>query len=170
VENMPIRYAARQIRRFNNYCAQPTRGGNFWRTVRNSALSYAGLKLGGMLASYVTGLKDIEFCADAAAPIVAGTYALSQTDTFSGGVGRDAIIVGIAAAMGADLGDTVYHYHGANDAIRAVRDAYSGIHATIANHVTNAHNPASTGAAIGAASGIVAIVTTEYNRTRPSRP
>jgi len=160
---MPIRYLGRQIRRFNNMCNNGTPRGNFWKTVRNSSLSYTGIKFCGYTASAFTGNRDLEQLADMAAPVASGLYAMKQTGTFSSGFTQDALIVAIAGAMGADLAAAMYDYHGSTDALRMLRDNYSRVHATIANKVTHWHDPASSGASLGVASGILALLFKGYH-------
>jgi hypothetical protein len=152
---MPFRYVGRQVAIFNNYCRQNTRSANFWRTARNTVLGYGGIKIAGMTASALTGNRDLEYLADLAAPATAGAYALSQTETFSDGVPRGIIIVGLTAALGADIGEKIASYYGSSEIAMSARDLFRQIHANVANRITDYHNPAATGAVIGGLAGMI---------------
>lgn len=159
---MPLRYIGRQIRRFNNACNTSTRQGNFLRVARNTVLGYTGIKAAGMLTSYFTGNRDLEMIADLAAPVVMGGYAMSQSDSFSTGVAQSGTIIVLATVAGADVSSHIMDYHGSNDLFRLMRDSYSQVHMTIANKITDVHDPAFSGAAIGGLAGIISRVMDGY--------
>ena len=161
---MPFRTAGRQLRRLNDFCGQDTGLGHLCRTVRNSTGAYFGLKAAGIAASYVTGSRDLDTVADLAAPWVAGGYAMSQAHHFSTGAARDLLIVGIAAAAGADFFSELSNYSGQGQMLRLLRDQYAVRNAHISNSVTNVHSPGFTGSALTGLAAIIARVYEGYRR------
>ncbi len=93
------------------------------KTGVNAGLLYGGSKLAGNVAAGMTGMKEIDDISDFVAPALSGLYAIKSANGMNT-IPKNVVQLGIAAAIGWDMADTIMQYQGNGDAMNSIKADY----------------------------------------------
>ena len=115
------------------------------------SIGAAGALYGGLSAvkAFDASLGEL---ADMAAPIAGGlvlNHKINDDEVCRSDTVRNVLQIALAGAVGWDLAGTISGYSGNADAITYVQDMYQQFHSTVADNLTDVHDPAKTGGLLG---------------------